>query len=84
MLTGSRRAIVQKLQPVSIHGQLSYDIHYVFDDEQESHVRVSRVGPEAMSPTIQPGDNVSIDFVIGVVTGVRRVSQIYAREAASR
>ncbi len=73
MLTGSRAAIVRKLQPVSIHGQLSYDVHYIFADEPDSQVRVARVGPEAMTPTLQPGDQVSMDFVIGVVTGVRRI-----------
>jgi hypothetical protein len=75
MLTGSRSAVVHKLQPVSIHGQLSYDLHYAFQDEPDSQVRVARVGPEAMTPTIQAGDRVSIDFVIGVVTAVRRLAR---------
>jgi DNA polymerase-4 len=74
MLTGSRAAVIHKLQPVSIHGQLSYDLHYIFQDEPDSQVRVARVGPEAMTPTIQAGDRVSLDFVIGVVTGVRRIA----------
>jgi hypothetical protein len=73
MLTGSRAAVVHKLQPVSIHGQLSYDMHYVFQDESEDQMHVARIGPEAMTPTLQAGDRVSLNFVIGVVTGVRRL-----------
>jgi hypothetical protein len=73
MLNGSRSAVVQKLQPVSIHGQLSFDVHYVFADEPDGPTRVARVGPEAMTPTLLPGDSVVIDFVVGVVTGVKRV-----------
>ena len=44
---GSREAILRKVQPISIHGQLSYDVHYVFADEPDSP-HVARVGPEAM------------------------------------
>ena len=73
MLRGSREALLHKMQPISIHGQLSYDLHYRFADEPDSQLRVARVGPEAIESGIQPGDRVSLDFVVGVVTGVRRV-----------
>ena len=33
MLKGSREAVLHRLQPISIHGQLSYDVHYTFADE---------------------------------------------------
>ena len=35
MLKGSRDAILFRIQPISIHGQLSYDVHYRFADEPE-------------------------------------------------
>jgi hypothetical protein len=72
MLKGSREAIVHKLQPVSIHGQLSYDLHYRFVDEPDSQLRVARVGPEALTPGLQPGDRVLLDFLVGVVTAAHR------------
>ena len=72
MLRGSREAILHKMQPISIHGQLSYDLHYRFEDEPDSQMRVARVGPEAIDGGIQPGDRITLDFVIGVVTSVRR------------
>jgi len=36
-------------------------------------MRVARVGPEAIDSGIQTGDVVSLDFVVGVVTGVHKV-----------
>ena len=72
MLRGSREAILHKMQPISIHGQLSYDLHYRFEDEPDSQLRVARIGPEAIDGGIQPGDRITLDFVIGVVTSVRR------------
>jgi hypothetical protein len=44
MLKGSRDAVLYKLQPISIHGQLSYDVQYTFTDEPDGQVRVARVG----------------------------------------
>ena len=73
MLRGTREAIVRKIQPISIHGQLSYDLQYVFADEPDSQARVARVGPEAIDFGVQTGDHVNLDFVVGVVTSVKRV-----------
>ena len=72
MLKGSREAVLHRLQPISIHGQLSYDIQYTFPDDPESQVRAARVGTEALAPDLQPGDRVTLDFLVGVVTGVHR------------
>jgi hypothetical protein len=73
MLKGTREAVLRKVQPISIHGQLSYDVHYEFADEPDS-VRVARVGPEAMDGGLQAGDHAMLDFLVGVVTSVRRVT----------
>jgi hypothetical protein len=73
MLRGTREAIVRKIQPISIHGQLSYDLQYVFADEPDSQARVARVGPEAIDAGVQTGDRVNLDFVVGVVTSVKKV-----------
>ena len=72
MLKGARDAVLHRMQPISIHGQLSYDVHYKFTDEPDGQMRVARVGPEALVPGLQAGDTVTLDFVVGVVTGVRR------------
>jgi hypothetical protein len=72
MLKGSRDAVLVKLQPVSIHGQLSYDVIYRFADEPDGQKSVARVGPEALAPGLEEGDRVVLDFLVGVVTAVRR------------
>ena len=72
MLKGSRDAVLHRLQPMSIHGQLSYDVHYTFADEPDSQPRVARVGAETLASGLQPGDPIRLDFLVGVVTGVHR------------
>lgn len=74
MLKGSREAVLHRLQPISIHGQLSYDVHYKFADEPDSQARVARVGGEAIGMGLQAGDRVRLDFLVGVVTAVHRVT----------
>ena len=72
MLKGSRDAVLYKLQPINIHGQLSYDVHYKFDDEPDSQMRVARVGAEALEPGLQEGGRIRLDFLVGVVTAVHK------------
>jgi hypothetical protein len=72
MLKGTRDAVLHRMQPISIHGQLSYDVHYKFADEQDGQMRVARVGPEALAAGLQDGDAVRLDFVLGAVTAVHR------------
>jgi len=74
MLKGSRDAVLHKLQPISIHGQLSYDVHYRFLDEPDSQARVARVGGEAIVQGLEEGDHVRLDFLVGVVTAVNRAT----------
>ena len=71
MLKGSRDATLLRLQPISIHGQLSYDAHYAFEDDPDQ-MHVARVGPEAVDSGVQPGDRVRLDFLVGVVTAIHR------------
>jgi hypothetical protein len=72
MLKGSREGVIQRMQPISIHGQLSYDVHYTFADEPGSQAHVARIGPEAIEPGLQTGDKIRLDFLVGVVTGIHR------------
>jgi hypothetical protein len=72
MLKGSRDAVLHRMQPISIHGQLSYDLHYRFADEPDGPMHVARVGGEALAPGLQNGDRVRLDFLVGVVTAVHR------------
>ena len=59
---------VKKIQPVSIHGQISLDV-YVFDpDDPQGQVTLARVGPEAFPADLEPGDAVDLHYLLGVVT----------------
>ena len=73
MLKGSKPAIVRKIQPVSIHGQVSLDVYYVdADDETEGQVRIARVGKESIPRDLEAGDRVELHYVVGVVTHVTK------------
>jgi hypothetical protein len=72
MLKGSKPAVVQKIQPVSIHGQVSYDVYYVEPDDSQGQVRIARVGKESMPRALEAGDNVELHYVVGVVTHITK------------
>ena len=44
MLKGSREVILRKVQPISVHGQISWDV-YFSDPDDPDQVSVARVGP---------------------------------------
>jgi hypothetical protein len=71
MLKGSREVIVRKIQPVSIHGQLSLDVHYVEPDNPEQ-VRIARVGQEAVPRGLEVGDRVLVHYMLGVATEITK------------
>jgi hypothetical protein len=73
MLHGSREAVVRKVQPISVHGQISLDVHFVYADDDSELSHVARVGPEATPKGLEAGDRVVLDFVMGIVTNVRKL-----------
>ncbi|PYR93299.1 MAG: hypothetical protein DMF84_09925 [Acidobacteria bacterium] len=72
MLRGSKTAVVTKIQPVSIHGQLSLDVYYHDPDDSQSHVRLARVGQESVPRDLEAGDRVELHYVLGVVTHITK------------
>ncbi len=73
MLKGTKDVLVTKVQPVSIHGQISLDVYFVDPDDSQSHVRIARVGPESAPRGIEAGDRVTLHYMLGVVTAIERV-----------
>ena len=70
MLKGSKASFVKKIQPVSIHGQISLDV-YVFDpDDPQGQVTLARIGPEAVPRNLEPGRPVELHYMLGVVTQI--------------
>jgi hypothetical protein len=72
VLKGSKPAIVRKIQPVSIHGQVSLDVHYVEPDDSQGQVRIARVGQESVPRDLEAGDAVDLHYVVGVVTHITK------------
>ncbi|HWK12366.1 MAG TPA: hypothetical protein VNR64_20050 [Vicinamibacterales bacterium] len=72
MLKGTRPAIVTKIQPVSIHGQISLDVFSVDPDDPQGQVTVARIGEESVPRDLEPGDRVTLHFVLGVVTEITK------------
>ena len=72
MLKGTKPAIVKKIQPVSIHGQISLDVHVVDPDDPGGQVSVARLGEEAIPRGLEAGDRIELHYLMGVVTGITR------------
>jgi hypothetical protein len=70
MLKGTRAAVVQRVQRISIHGQVSLDVFWVDPDDPEGEIRHARVGSEAAPRTLGPGDRVTLHFLMGIVTEI--------------
>ena len=73
MLKGTRDGILKKVQPVSIHGQISWDVLFTDVDDPDGQVTVARIGPEAVAGNIEPGDRIQVEYLVGVAIRVSRV-----------
>jgi len=74
MLKGSRPAIVKKVQPVSIHGQISLDVYFVDPEDPDGQVSLARIGPEAAPRNLDAGDRVELQYMLGVVTQITKLA----------
>jgi len=72
MLRGTRAVQVTKVQPVSVHGQLSLDVYFIDPDDPQSQVSLARIGPEAVPRNLEAGDKVDLHYTLGVVTNITR------------
>ena len=72
MLKGTKTAIVKRIQPVSIHGQISLDIYFVDADDPDGQTSLARVGEESVPRGLEAGDRVTLHYVVGVVTHVTK------------
>ena len=74
MLKGTRVALVKKVQPVSIHGQISFDVYFVDPEEPQGQVSLARLGAEAIPRHLEPGDRIDLHYLVGVVTSITKSS----------
>ncbi len=74
MLKGTREATLERIQAISIHGQISWEIVFRHDDDPEAQLHAARVGPEAIAGhTLEAGDRVELEYLVGVVVKVTRL-----------
>jgi hypothetical protein len=72
MLKGSRVAIIKRIQPISIHGQVSLDVFWTDPDDPEGEIRHARVGDEMVPRDMAPGDRVELHYLLGAVTKITK------------
>lgn len=72
MLKGTKAAIVKKIQPVSIHGQISLDVYFVAADDPDGPASLARIGEESVPRGLEPEDHVTLHYVLGVVTHITK------------
>ncbi|WP_322822482.1 hypothetical protein [Chloroflexus sp.] len=68
ILSGTRDAVLLSVQRVDIHGTIFYDV--TFHHTGETQPIRARIGTESVYPDPQPGDQVLVSYVIGVVTSI--------------
>jgi hypothetical protein len=74
MLNGTRSGILKRVQPMSIHGQVSLDVFFADVDDPDGQVHVARIGPDAViGSNLEPGDRIQVEYVVGVPIRVTRV-----------
>jgi hypothetical protein len=75
MLKGTRDGILKKVQPVSIHGQVSLDVFFADPDDPEGQVHAARIGPEAVVGHLEPGDRIRVEYLVGVPVRIERIAR---------
>ena len=73
MLNGTRIGLLKRVQPTSIHGQVSWDVFFTDVDDADGQTHVARLGPEACSQNMEPGDRIEVEYLIGVAVRVSRL-----------
>jgi hypothetical protein len=75
MLKGTKRALVTRIQPVSIHGQISLDVYFVDPDDPQGQPSLARIGPESVPPGLEAGERVTLHYMLGQVTSITRETE---------
>jgi hypothetical protein len=73
MLKGTRDGILKRIQPTSIHGQVSWDVFFTDVDDPDGQLHAARLGPEAVAQNLEPGDRIQVEYLVGVAVKVTRV-----------
>ena len=72
MLKGTRTVVIHRIQPISIHGQVSLDVFFTDPESVEDEIRHARVGDESVPRDMSPGDTVTLHYILGSVTKITK------------
>jgi hypothetical protein len=72
MLKGTRDGILKRIQPISVHGQISCDVFFTSVEDPDGQATVARIGPEAIDPNLEPGDRILVEYLVGVAVRVTK------------
>jgi hypothetical protein len=72
MLKGTRSGVIKRIQPVSVHGQVSLDVFWVDPEDPEEEIRHARVGDESTPRDLEAGDTVQMHYLMGSVVQITR------------
>jgi hypothetical protein len=71
MLKGTRDGILKRIQPISVHGQITWDVYFTDVEDPDGQIHVARVGPEAVvDHNVEPGDCIQVEYLVGVAVKV--------------
>jgi hypothetical protein len=73
MLKGTKDGVLRKIQTVSIHGQISWDVFFADVEDPDGQMHLARLGPEAVANNLEPGDKIQIEYLVGVPVKITRV-----------
>ena len=78
MLKGSRQAILKRIQPISIHGQASWEIVFTHVDDTTEQLNAARVGPRSdfRANRSRPGDRIDVEYLFNQVVKVTRIPPV--------
>jgi hypothetical protein len=76
MLKGTRDGILKRIQPISIHGQISWDVFFTSVEEPDGQITVARLGPEAVDQHLEPGDRIRVEYLVGSAVKITRVAPV--------
>jgi hypothetical protein len=80
MLKGTRDGILKRIQPISVHGQVTWDVYFTDVEDPDGQIHVARVGPEAVvDHNVEPGDSIQVEYLVGVAV---KVSLLKVRPAS--
>ena len=74
MLKGARDGVLRKVQPISVRGEIAWDVHFTDAGDPDGQIQTARAGPAAVSHALEPGDQIRLEYLLGAVVRVTKLT----------